>query len=87
MAAKLAMTELDRLVSNISITVASIDRGIDAAGGAEVAFDSDDVHIRSLLSLSSGELLMGTAGEGLVLVFQRRDLIAVNGETWPAHRA
>ena len=41
---------------------------IDGAGGAEVVFDADDVHIRSLLFLSSGELLMGTAGEGLVLV-------------------
>lgn len=41
---------------------------VDAEGRGEVAFDVDDVHARSLLVLPSGEVLVGTAGEGLILL-------------------
>lgn len=40
---------------------------IDRQGDARVVFDSDDTHLRSLLVLPGGEVLVGTAGEGLVL--------------------
>ena len=41
---------------------------VDARGKGEVLYDSDDTHVRaSLLPLPGGDVLLGTAGEGLIL--------------------
>lgn len=40
---------------------------IAAAGKPEVAFDSEETHLRSLLPLANGDLLVGTASSGLIL--------------------
>jgi hypothetical protein len=39
---------------------------VEASGQGEVVYDSDDTHLRSLLALPGGDVLVGTAGEGLV---------------------
>ena len=41
--------------------------GSTAAGKGEVAFDSEETHLRSLLPLPGGDVLVGTATAGLVL--------------------
>ena len=40
---------------------------IAAAGQGEVAFDSEETHLRSLLPLPGGDLLVGSANSGLLL--------------------
>lgn len=40
---------------------------IGADGKGEIAFDSEETHLRSLLPLPGGDLLIGTANSGLVL--------------------
>ncbi len=43
---------------------------VDANGRGEVAYDSDDPHIRSLLALpagAGGDVIAGTAGDGLIV--------------------
>lgn len=40
---------------------------VDEKGHGEIAFDSEETHLRSLLPLPGGDLLVGTAPEGLVL--------------------
>jgi hypothetical protein len=40
---------------------------IDAAGETSVLYDSEDTHIRSLLVKPSGNVVLGTAGRGLVV--------------------
>ena len=37
------------------------------AGSGRVFFDSEDTHLRAMKVLSNGEVLLGTAGEGLIL--------------------
>ncbi|MCB1009813.1 MAG: hypothetical protein KDB94_13085 [Acidobacteria bacterium] len=46
---------------------------IDAKGKAEVAFDSEETHLRSLLPLPGGDLLIGTATSGLLLRWRHED--------------
>lgn len=46
---------------------------IDAKGKAEVAFDSEETHLRSLLPLPGGDLLIGTATSGLILRWRHAD--------------
>lgn len=49
---------------------------LDAAGGdATVVLDSSDAHIRSLLPRPDGSTLVGTAGEGLVLLLAADDRV------------
>jgi hypothetical protein len=40
---------------------------VDAQGRGEIAFDSEETHLRSLLPLPGGDLLVGTANSGLIL--------------------
>ncbi|MEO8277174.1 MAG: hypothetical protein ABI639_13245 [Thermoanaerobaculia bacterium] len=40
---------------------------VDSKGKGTLAFDADETHLRSLLVASNGDLLIGTAGQGLVL--------------------
>ena len=40
---------------------------VDAAGKGAVAYDADEPHLRSLLTQANGDLLIGTAGQGLLL--------------------
>jgi hypothetical protein len=40
---------------------------VDSQGRGEVAFDSEETHLRSLLPLPGGDLLIGTANSGLIL--------------------
>lgn len=46
---------------------------IAAPGQGEVAFDSEETHLRSLLPLAGGDLLIGTASSGLVLRWRARE--------------
>ena len=39
---------------------------VDSQGHGEVIYDGDDTHLRSLLALPGGDVVVGTAGEGLV---------------------
>lgn len=45
---------------------------VDAAGRGAVAFDSEETHLRSLLALAGGDVLVGTAPSGLVLRWSSR---------------
>ncbi len=45
----------------------------DATGKAEVVFDSEETHLRSLLPLPGGDLLVGTASSGLLLRWRAAD--------------
>ena len=46
---------------------------IDDAGKAEMVFDSEETHLRSLLPLPGGDLLVGTASSGLLLRWHAAD--------------
>ena len=49
---------------------------VTAAGQGSVALDSEETHLRSLLPLAGGDLLVGTAPSGLVLRWNGRDAAA-----------
>jgi len=46
---------------------------IDRKGQTEVAFDSEETHLRSLLPLPGGDLLIGTATSGMLLRWRHED--------------
>ncbi len=46
---------------------------VDASGKGSVAFDSEETHLRSLLALPGGDLLIGTAPAGLALRWSAKE--------------
>ena len=46
---------------------------VEAEGSGKIAFDSEDTHLRALEVLPSGEILLGTAGDGLILQLDSLD--------------
>ena len=57
--------------ANGSLWVATGSEGhlyrVDAAGKGELVYDGEDPHLRSLLAQRDGGLLIGTAGQGLIV--------------------
>ena len=45
---------------------------VDSAGKGTLVYDGEDPHLRSLFAERDGDLLIGTAGQGLLLRWSRR---------------